>query len=316
MISLFASRTDHDVGGWPLPYILGTEGPSLVSYAYSTTDPVMVGLPLGTPIQFGTASAGGFALSLTRASEVDGVVVYWLQMPGGRVFARERSGYSSYHFNGGPAEFGRNVRERLGFEPSLWFGEESTLVPKYINIISDHNGLDRLAINSDGNNFNFTWLGNNTDASFSIEHQKTMDDPFEQPVLTRDGSRIEFEAQSDTRLKITIIKAEISVSCDLDASELDSFLRQLSAKRAELNPEVPMERPRGVPHVVTIDPVWRTEPSPDPSAGALLWLRHPGAGWIGGNMPSHEAKNLGNWLVTYADQAMSKPDSNEQDVLG
>ena len=57
------------------------------------------------------AKAGGFGLSVTEFGRGNGMVVYWLQLPGGTVFMRRENGYDACEFRGAPSEFKQQALE-------------------------------------------------------------------------------------------------------------------------------------------------------------------------------------------------------------
>jgi hypothetical protein len=86
MLRLFAERSERDVGGWPLAYHLTSHGAFLSGYSYSASDPILTKIGPGSVVPHGTTEAGGFGLSVTELGHGDGVIVYWLQQPGGASF--------------------------------------------------------------------------------------------------------------------------------------------------------------------------------------------------------------------------------------
>ncbi|WP_311960097.1 hypothetical protein, partial [Acinetobacter baumannii] len=69
------------------------------------------------------APGGGYGLSVTELKERDGFVFYWLQRPGGEIWVRNDDWYESLKFDGSPATFKAKVKESIGRDIDLWFGE-------------------------------------------------------------------------------------------------------------------------------------------------------------------------------------------------
>jgi hypothetical protein len=105
MLQVFAERSERDVGGWVTPYLLTKEHAFLCGYAYSVSDPILTKIGPGSIVPHGTSEAGGFGLSVTEVGDCEGVIVYWLQQPGGTVFITGEQGYTTHHFEGRPSEF-------------------------------------------------------------------------------------------------------------------------------------------------------------------------------------------------------------------
>lgn len=105
MLRLFAERSKRDVGGWPVPYFLTGEGAFFCGYGYSVSDPILRKITPGSVVPHGTSGAGGFSLSVTELGHGKGIVVYWLQQPGGTVFLRTAHGYDAREFSGTPSHF-------------------------------------------------------------------------------------------------------------------------------------------------------------------------------------------------------------------
>jgi len=166
MFSLFATHDERDVGGWVLPFMLSPEGPALVGYGYSVTDPIMPEIGAGDVIPHGTAPSGGFAFSLSVYGRSGGYVAYWLQLPGGRVFIDGQNGYTEHCFAGSPLEFKAAARARLGEDIDLWFGEHHPTETDALVAFADQDGRARMVAHVSGRNIQFRWLGNKTDGSF------------------------------------------------------------------------------------------------------------------------------------------------------
>lgn len=106
MMDLFATRTERDVGGWAIPYIINTEKLWICQYCYSVSDPVFKTFVSGSLIEHGTPESGGFTLSCTAITGNEGIVFYILQKRAGYVFIKKPNGYWEKEFlEGSPSEF-------------------------------------------------------------------------------------------------------------------------------------------------------------------------------------------------------------------
>jgi hypothetical protein len=135
MLRLFPARHERSVGGWVVPFLLTANGARLCTYVYSVTDPITDKLQPGMAIPHGTAEAGGFGLSFTSLREDDGMVVYLLQRAAGHIYLRGEGGYEVLEFLGGPSRFKEQVREQLGRDVDLWFGDKPIGVPESVSYL-------------------------------------------------------------------------------------------------------------------------------------------------------------------------------------
>ena len=304
MLSLFASRSERDVGGWPVPYVLDAVGVSLYSYGYSVTDPILDQLAPGTPIPHGTAEAGGFGLSLAELRERDGMVVYWLQRPGGRVLVRTEDDYDEFDFDGPPTVFRERVRAELGREVDIWFGDQPTGEPISVSFLNDAEGRPRLAMLETVNRaLSFAWV-QNTEKPFRAVGQ-----PMELSGPAGTGPE---DSQRPMALKVLLAEDGEGAMLEmhhhgkplghmtLDAVGLDHLIAVLAGVRARMHPQVPSEIASDTQLNAIIDPAWRTWSLYHPAvAGPALALRHPGFGWLSFVIPHQEALSLGQWLVEH-----------------
>lgn len=309
MITLFASRAERDVGGWPVPYLLGPWGVELCSYAYSVTDPILGRLPPGSTIPHGTAEAGGFGLSVAELRERDGMVVYWQQRPGGLVLVRSEGGYDEHAFAGAPSIFKENVRAALGRDVDLWFGDLPLGPPVALRYLRDEKGRPRIAVAEDATGaLSMAWVQNTTDpfqireGSPTVRHggernDNDVDSPQFHAELTESGAAAALEMR---------LPGEPPRRVTLDAAGLDHLLGALASLRARMSPEVSLEIAPGTPLAAVVDPAWRTRAAAHPAIpGPLLALRHPGFGWVPFVLPYGEAASLGRWLSEHAAEGAS-----------
>lgn len=299
MLRLFAARAERDVGGWPVPCHLLAEGAFLCSYAYSVSDPVLSKSASGALVHHGTAEAGGFALSLTPLGIEGGMVVYWLQRPGGYAYVMTEGGYTTYYREGRPSAFKERMQQLVGRPIDVWFGDNPTKPVECILAIRDEDGQPAMAVAKHGGDLSFAVI--NTASTFKA--RAAMD-------RLRLGQQIGGAHVSDT-LSLALVQDKSAVTLELrrdgqpasastmDATELDLVLTWLGGARAQMPTTVAAEPSRepGTRELVAIDPAWRTERAVHAALkGITLRLRHPGFGWLTFVLPFHEAASLAKWL--------------------
>jgi hypothetical protein len=314
MIELFAMRAERDVGGWAVPYLLTENGAVFFGYVYSESDPIFDKLVPGSIIPHGTPSLGGVTLSVTELPNEDGMVVYWLQLPGGTVLVRSDDGeYKQYTFRGTPTQFKADVQAAIGQTPELWVEERPPSPVKALRImraadgginavIADHGGALSVALHNLATRFDFS-------QEMRLMKPGEQDDP-----ENDDRRRPLFARLSDDKHSVGLeVRDEKQRRVELGAVELDALIRTLGDLRAQMINVVPMELLPGTQMMMIIDPKWRTERSPHPAVkGVLLMLRHIGFGWLSFLLPYHEARSLGRWLnenAAAADQPPTTPDA-------
>jgi hypothetical protein len=164
MLYLFAERRDRDVGGFVLPYYLTQQEAFLLNYGYSVSDPILPQLRPGARVPHGTAALGGFSISLTELGIDEGIVVYWLQKPGGIVFLREGSGYKELQIHGTPSKAKSYVFDNLGKNIDLWFNELDPNEPlDKALVVHDSQGKPAFAIGQHGRNLTMSALNTSTE---------------------------------------------------------------------------------------------------------------------------------------------------------
>ena len=296
MLELFATTSDRTVGGWAAPYVLTTEGSLVCNYAYSVTDPIVSSLKMGDEIPHGTPERGGFGLSFTELREEDGIAVYWLQKPGGKVFIKHAHGYDEHEFDGTPEQFKAAIFQKLHREVDVWFGGEQIVQPDQIEVMRDGNKEPRAYLARSGQTLSFSWA-NNPNGPFSFGHTVDLKETPVGECLNEIGAKVSVTDDGNT-IQISLGQAEIN----LTAAETDALMAALASERAKLAESIPFEIAQGTRLNTIIDPAWRTRPAPHPSiAGPLLALRHPGFGWQAFILPRHEAQSLGKWLAEYTE---------------
>jgi transposase len=85
-------------------------------------------------------------------------------------------------------------------------------------------------------------------------------------------------------------------SGDLDAAELEKLIDLLAHARSALSEEVAEDLEDETRIVPVEDPVWLI-PEYRKETGRLLFLRHPGLGWLGFSIPDQEADDIADWLT-------------------
>jgi hypothetical protein len=152
MLRTFLERAERDVGGWAVPYVLVPEGAYMCGYAHGVSDPILDKIGPGAVVPHGTAEAGGYGLSVTEFGDLEGMVVYRRQMPGGLVLIREKHGYRTVRIDGAPAAFRAKASDLLGAPVDILFGEDTPVgLPESITILRDEDGQPAAAIAKRGN---------------------------------------------------------------------------------------------------------------------------------------------------------------------
>ena len=286
LLDVFVSRQEHDVGGWAVPYLLTSKGAHFCSYSYSVSDPVFNQIIPGSIIDHGTPEGGGATLSVTEIPENNGMVVYWLQLPGGYVWLRGDDGYISHFFKGGPSVFKRAVRDALSLDVDLWAGDQPLGPPRRLTIVRGSDGCIDATIADHGNGL--TFAVHNTATEF--RHASKLFLGENNPSAP---TGVIIEKLSDAVAEIRLPEGKAS----LDALGIEQLMAKLAEIRSQLRPEVRTDL-LSVTTVAQIDPAWRTFPVLHPGIGGLtLNLRHSGYGWLGFVLPLWEARNLGQWLI-------------------
>jgi hypothetical protein len=312
LLRIFAERSERDVGGWVTTYLLTQAGAHLCGYVYAVSDPILSRIGPGSGLPHGTAEEGGFGLSVTELGDREGVIIYWLQMPGGTVFVRQPNGYKKYEFNGTPSDFIANASAALGRKIEIWFGDKPSGPPQSITVLRDQNGLPSMAVAYDGTALSFSVL--NVTSPFAAKGAldlATHDPALLGRALENDHVRLTFDsAHKSTTLNLRVNK-EPATAITLNAHELDGLIAQLGEARARLVEPVAPQPPQPQPgqpmrDVMVLDPAWRTEPPVHPNLnGITLRIRHPGFGWLTFLLPWVEVKNLGAWFTA------AKPPTSE-----
>lgn len=297
MLLLFFERPDRDVGGAVIPYMLGSSGAFFCDYVYSVSDPITNKLCAGEPIPHGTSEKGGFGLSVTNWEVGKGIVIYWLQKPGGLVFVREASGYKVQQIDGSPSSFREQALALLGTPVSIWFDDSDPPMagrPDSLSVLRDKNGKPVISMAKYGQKIQFNAIDASADfltgpVTINMADDSDLSCSLADASLTNDGKSVavKFKRAGDTRYEVIC-----------DAAELDDLIAALAVARARMTDQVSLDPvPPGKREAVTIDPMWRTDHSVHPSLdGLFLRLRHNGFGWVSFLLPHHEALALGEWL--------------------
>lgn len=294
MLRLFSERSERDVGGVAVPYVLGPGGAYLCGYGYSVTDPIIPNLQIGDMIPHGTAPGGGFGLSVTEFDKDRGIITYWLQKPGGTIYLRTPSGFQTIDIGGSPSEFRIAAETRLGHPVELFFGGGvPSSYPECVTILRDRSGRQLVAVAHFGNSVSFSAL----EISSEFRATTTMDIKGKTDLSCSTAAMVVAEdlRKATLRFSARIENNELA----LDAAELDQLIFMLATARERMLEPIPAE-PLGGPldeELVVVDPAWRTNRPPHASLkGLLLRLRHPGHGWLTFLLPEHESVSLGEWL--------------------
>jgi hypothetical protein len=301
MLQVFAERSERDVGGWATGYFLTKDGAFLCGYGYSVSDPILTKIGPGSVVPHGTADAGGFGLSVTEFGERQGVVVYWLQQPGGTVFVRSEHGYQTHRFAGGPTEFITRASAALDRKVEIFFGDQPSGPAQSVSVLHDVTGAPSMAVALHGGSISLSVL--NVATPFKTRGTINLASGAQAGALRQEleSDLVTISVGEDHRSAVLklIAKGEPTTQVELNAHEMDILLELLIEARLQVEPAVPKEPQREGPvrQLVVLDPAWRTELPMHPSLnGITLRLRHPGAGWLTFLLPWHEVKNLGDWL--------------------
>ena len=320
MIRLFAERQERDVGGWPLAYVLTSGGPILCRYAYSASDPVFDRIGPGAAVPHGTAECGGYGISVTELGDLEGIVVYQLQRPGGTVYVRTADGYEARKFAGLPEEFAAAASDALGRPVHVWVGNQPFGSPRKIAVLYDERGNACATVADDGERLmasviNITTPFRTNLATLRLSKEAEMQ-------CDGEGNCCIETKLDDGKYSITLtIRShnQVDNSIKLGPQALELLITQLGRLRASMNSEVSREPniESGVEYMVVPDPIWRTKtPPPPPLAGILLKLRHPGLGWQAFLLPHHEATSLGSWLCEYSNRPSTAATNSEAEPEG
>jgi hypothetical protein len=299
MLRLFQRRPDRDVGGWAVPYVLTPEGVYMCGYVHAVSDPIFDHIGPGSVIPHGTAEAGGYGLSVTELADLEGMVVYRRQTPGGFVLIREDDGYKSFRIDGTPAEFRARANDLIGKTVDVLFGETPVGLPDRITMLRDEQGRPAVAIASRGNNFSISILNVATafraraagDFLGGQKGPKTVTVKNLSLTLADDGSEVTLKLSNDG-----VVVGEST----LNANEMDAVIAGLGEYRSAMTEPVRPEPDQsgGSRELLVVDPAWRTNHSPHSDVdGIMMRLRHLGFGWVSFLLPRHEGRALGKWLT-------------------
>ena len=294
MFTLFSEREGHDVGGWPIAYVLtNTDAAQFCSYISAVSDPILNTLNSGDALPHGTAEAGGSTVSLTELPCRKGHVVYWLQSGVGRVYLRQAPGvFAEHRFKGPPDQFSQDVKSTLGESVELWTAYLPLGPVEAITYFVDNHGLIQIAVLQSGTT-TLKCLIQSSPEQFEIDSTLTMEEKFLnswQPVsgatlnISPDKSSIQLNLDSGVR--------------DFTAQELDKMIEELGEARKRLNPKLPLTLAPNSQIKAVSDPAWQVVPRPHREApGPALLVRHTGYGWIGFHFPPDEARSIADWLL-------------------
>jgi hypothetical protein len=311
MLLLFSERPERDVGGAAIPYLLGPRGAFLCGYAYSVSDPITDQLARGDLIPHGTADRGGFGLSVTDIEKDEGIIIYWLQKPGGMIFLRRASGFEVLRIDGSPSSFREQALSKLGKSIDIWFGDGPPIkaAPDSLSIFRDEKGNPAVVLARFGREVQFSAV--DASANFrtkamrvDMTGEENLSCPLADAFLAADGGTTTIRFKSDE-------KTAYETSCS--SSQIDELIVMLGAARARMTNPISFEPiPAGKRETVVINPTWRSDHSFHVSLdGLLLRLRHSGLGWVTFLLPHHEAISLADWLSR---NARREPEHPKPDV--
>jgi hypothetical protein len=317
MLCLFAERSERDVGGWPVPYFLTSEGAFFCGYGYSVSDPILRKIGPGSALPHGTPEAGGFGLSVTEISPGKGMVVYWLQRPGGMVFLRTADGYSAQCFEGPPSHFKQAAFSAVGEPINLLFSEQPHGPPQSITVLRGDTGTLNMAIAKHGDSFSFSVLNVETPFKVGAEMSLKLDSKTDIPGGQLSTDQLSLSVSDDKRNATLglLQNGQPTNQVTIRAAELDVIISKLGETRAVMSEPVSARPPQetGTRELVVIDPMWHTDPPlHEGLGGIILRLRHRGFGWLTFILPHHEARSLGRWLCDYENAREDRIPNNAQ----
>jgi hypothetical protein len=307
MLDLFVTRTERDVGGLAIPYLLTKSGPRFCAYGYGVSDPIFDQIVPGSLIPHGTPEGGGTSLSVTQSDDGAGIVAYWRQLPGGLVLLRSADGYERYDFAGSPMAFKDAVRTTLGRSTRLWVEDQEagpvkalavvrTEDDRLTAVIADHGDARTIAVHNLSTPFHFL---------VELSMKSIADGPDGAPWSVRLS-----EDKRSVHLELRENEAE-GVTIGLKPDELEALIRRLGYWREKMADQVPLDH-RAVTETFAVpNPVWRLERSPHPALGCLLSLRHTGFGWLSFVLPDHEARSMGRGLVGLVESAAAREPTSD-----
>jgi hypothetical protein len=299
MLQLFLQRADRDVGGWAVPYVLVPEGVYMCGYVHAVSDPIFDRIGPGTVIPHGTAEAGGYGLSVTELADLEGMVVYRRQTPGGLVLIREANGYNSLLIDGTPAEFRAKAYDLTGKTVDIFFGDTDIGPPDSLTILRDEQGQPAVAFASRGNNFSISVL--NIATAFRVQASGDFLGSQKGPktVTVKNLSLTLVDDRSQVTLKLSDNGAVVGEST-LNANEMDAIIAGLGEFRSAMTEPIRPEPDQsgGSREFLVVDPAWRANQSPHSEVpGIIMRLRHCGFGWLSFLLPHHEGRAIGKWLT-------------------
>lgn len=158
MLRLFMQRSERDVGGWAVPYVLVREGAFMCGYAHLVSDQILDKVAPGSIVPHGTAEAGGYGLAVTQLGDLEGMVVYYRQLPGGVILSRQDTGFKTINISGTPSEFRAKALETFGRPVDIFFNDAPLGGPESITILRDEKGHPAMAIARRGQDLSFSVL--------------------------------------------------------------------------------------------------------------------------------------------------------------
>ena len=313
MLRLFLQRGERDVGGWAVPYVLSLEGANMCGYTHAVSDPMLDKATPGAIVPHGTAEEGGYGQSVTELGDLEGMVIYYRQAPGGLVLIREAQGYRTVQIDGTPTEFRKKALEVAGRPVDIFFSEAPLGLPESVTIVRDEYGQPAMAIAKRGDDFSFSVLNVATPFRAKAEldwkdEQKELNGMTVQNLtlmLADDKNSVDLQLSSDSK---------VVGQSTLNADEIDSLIVGLGQFRAALNQQVRSEPDQGAGarEFLVVDPAWRTNQSPHADVdGVVMRLRHLGFGWVSFLLPRREARALGKWLT----ESSAESENSKQDEL-
>jgi hypothetical protein len=215
-------------------------------------------------VPHGTAEAGGYGLSVTELVDLEGMVVYRRQTPGGLVLIREERGHRTVRIDGEPAEFRSKASYLFGKPVDIFFGEDTPVgLPWSITFLRDEDGQPAAAIAKRGNILSFSVLNVATAFRTKAKLDLSGGQKGPEPVTVQNLTLTLGNDRSQVNLQL-LNDGKVVGESTLSADEIDAVIAGLGRFRAALNQQVRPEPDQGggAQEFLVVDPAWRTVQSP------------------------------------------------------
>ena len=181
---------------------------------------------------------GGYGLSVTELGDLEGMVVYRRQMPGGLVLIREEHRYRIVRIDGAPAAFRAKASDLLGNPVDIFFGEDTPVgLPESITILRDEDGQPAAAIAKRGNSFSFSVLNVATAFRTKAKLDLSGGQKGPKPVTVQNLALTLADDRNHVNLQL-LNDGKVVGKSTLSAVEMDAVISGLGQFRSALNQQV------------------------------------------------------------------------------